>query len=168
MTSSTLQNEIEEAVPKLLEVARELTWNKISENCKFILTEIKNSEGNFQVQRQARKNENDLKIPMTLQEQMPALEHLYNNFYDINLHIYRATKDLTTIDIRYYLKSSLDAEYRQTVMYSEPTLHCKMASPPWLSDKKVKFDINWEHKERLTNWKLFWARRKLKKQKRIG
>ena len=167
MTSSTLQNEIEEAVPKLLEVARELTWNKISDNCKFILTEIKNSEDNFQVQRKLRKKENDVKAPVTLQEQMPALQHLYNNFYDINLHVYKATKKLTTIDIRYYPKSSLDPEYRQKVMHNKPMFHCKIASPPWLSDKKVKFDINWEHKEWLTNWKLFWARLKLKKQKRI-
>jgi len=44
MTSNTLQKEIEEANPKLLDAARELTWNKISENCMFILSEIKDSQ----------------------------------------------------------------------------------------------------------------------------
>lgn len=165
MTSSTLQDEIENAVPKLLELARELTWNKLSNNCKFIVSEIKNSEGNFQVQRVKRKKENDLKIPLTLLEQMPTLQKLYKNFYDINLHVYRATKNLTIIEISYYPKSSLDAEYRQTVIDNESMLHCKVAIPAWASDPKVKFDINWEHKEWLTHWKLYWERRKLNKRK---
>jgi hypothetical protein len=161
-----LQNKIEEAVSELLELARKLTWNKISDNCKFIVSEIKNSEDNFHVQRRVRKKENDLKIPVTLQEQMPVLQQLYENFYDINLYVYRATKNLTIIDIRYYPKSSLDPEYRQTVMHNKSMFHCKLATPPWLSDKKVKFDINWEHKEWLINWTLFCARQKLKNKKR--
>jgi hypothetical protein len=41
MISNGLQKEIEEAVPRLLGMARALSWNKISDNCKFILTEIK-------------------------------------------------------------------------------------------------------------------------------
>ena len=167
MTSNTLQKEIEEAFPKLLDVARELTWNKISDNCKFILTEIKDSRENFHVQRQLRKKENDKQVPMTLTELMPTLQNLYDNLYDINLHIYRANRHLTIIDIRYYPKSSLDQEYRQTVLNNSPMLHCRIAQPPWLTDKKEKFDINWKHKQWLINWKVFWARRKLKRQKRL-
>jgi len=90
-----------------------------------------------------KKKENDLKIPLTLQQQMPTLQEPYENFYDINLHIYRATKNLTIIDIRYYPKSSLDKEYRQKVIPNEPMFHYKTATPPWLSGKKIKFDINW-------------------------
>ncbi|MGG9963556.1 hypothetical protein [Ferruginibacter sp. SUN106] len=166
MISSTLQNEIEEAIPGLLELAREVTWNKISGHCKFIVSEIKNSEGNFHEQRRKRKKENDLKIPLTLQELMPALQQLYENFYDINLYIYRVTKNLTIIDIRYYPKSSLELEYRQQVANNKPMLHCKVTIPAWVSDKKNKFDINWEHKEWLIHWKLYWERQKLKRQKR--
>lgn len=163
MTSPTLQKEVEVAVPKLLELARELTCNKISDNCKFILTEIKNNEN--KIQRQLNKKENDLKIPLTLQEQMPALQHLYQDFYDINLQIYRTKKDLTIIDIRYYPKSSLEADYRAMVIDNELMLHCKVIMPPWVNDKRAKFDINWEHKEWLISWKLFLARLKLKSQK---
>src|SRR2546425_9561958 len=156
MTPNTFQKEIEEAVPKLLEMARELTWNKISDNCKFVLTEIKDSQENFHVQRQLLTKENDKKIPSSLKELMPTLESLYDNLYDINLHISRATKNLTVIDIRYYPKSSLDQEYRQKVLSNPPMLHCQIAMPPWRSDKKKKFDINWEHREWLINLKLFW------------
>lgn len=161
MTSNTLQKEIEEAFPKLLDVAREMTWNKISDNCKFILTEIKDSRENFHVQRQLRKKESDKQVPMTLTELMPTLQNLYDILYDINLHIYRANKYLTVIDIRYYPKSALDEEYSQKVLHNPPMLHCKVAQPPWLTDKKEKFDINWEHKQWLITWKLFWAKRKL-------
>jgi hypothetical protein len=145
MTPNTLQKEIEEVVPKLLDLARELTWNDISDNCKFILTEIKNGQENFHVQRQLLKEENDKKIPLAFQEIIPTLEKLYDNLYDINLYIYEATKNATIIDIRYYLKSSLDKDYIQKVINNHPMLHCKVSIPPWLSDKKEKFDINWEH-----------------------
>src|SRR5690349_7251276 len=105
MTKDTLHKEIEEAIPKLLDLGRELSWNKISENCKFILTEIKDSQENFHVHRILRKKENDKKVPVTFSEIMPALQSLYDNLYDINLHIYRADKRLTIVDIRYYPKS---------------------------------------------------------------
>ena len=167
MTSKTLQKEIEEAVPKLLEMARELTWKDISDNCKFILTEIKDSQENFHVQRLLRKKENDKKVPVSFSELMPTLQNLYDNLYDINLHVYRANRHLTVVDIRYYPKSSLDQDYRQKVLHNSPMLHCKVAQPPWLTDKREKFDINWEHKQWLINWKLFWAKRKLKHQKRL-
>ena len=35
MTESPLENQIQEAIPKLFEIARNLTGNKISENCKI-------------------------------------------------------------------------------------------------------------------------------------
>lgn len=104
---------------------------------------------------------------MTLEELMPGLQQLYDNFYEINLHIYRATKNMTIIDFRYFPKSGLDEDYRLRVLHNLPMLHCKVAQPPWLSDKKEKFDINWEHKQWLINWKLFWSRRKLKGPKRL-
>lgn len=161
MTKQTLHKEIQEAVLQLLYIARELSWNKISNNCKFILTEIKDSQANFHVQRVLRKRENDRKVPKTLEELLPDLQQLYDDLYEINLHIYIATKNMTIIDFRYFPKSALDQDYRQRVLPNPPMLHCKIEQPPWLSDKKEKFDINWEHKQWLINWKLFWSRRKL-------
>jgi hypothetical protein len=148
MTADTLKNELEEIIPRLFEIAKELTWNTLSNNCKFILSEIKNNEGNFHDQQLKRIIENDRKNPGTLQELMPTLQKLYDNFYDINLHIYKSTKTLTIIDICYYLKSSLDEDYRPKVINNSPMLHCKVSLPPGHSDKEGKFDINWEHKKR--------------------
>jgi hypothetical protein len=168
MTKDTLQKEIEEAIPKLLDMARDLSWSKISDKYKFILSEIKDSEENFHVQRVLTKKENDKKAPGTFSEIMLAFQNLYDNLYDINLHIYRADRRLTVVDIRYYPKSSLDPDYRQKVVHDPPMLHCKIAQPPWLTDKKGKFDINWEHKQWLINWKLYWMRQKLKRQKGLA
>lgn len=167
MTQSTLEKEILSAVPNLLEMARALTWNSISENYKLILTEIKNKEENFQVQSQIRKKENNKKVPVTLSELIPTLQSLYHNLYDINLHIYRAAKNLTVIEICYYPKSSLDSDYRVKVLQNPPMLHCKVARPSWLSDKKEKFDINWEHYEGLNRVRQFCMKIKLKTQMRL-
>ncbi len=162
MTLVTLQDEIQEAIPKLFSLARGLTWNKIPDNYKFILTEIKNTDKNFNVQRRLIKKENDRKLPLTIQELLRTLRRLYSNIYDINLHIYKATKTLTIIDVRYYPKSSLDTDYRQKVFNDPPMLHLKVTIPPWMTEKKEKFNINWEHNQWIIKWKLFLSRRKLK------
>jgi hypothetical protein len=167
MTLTTFENEIKDAIPRLFEIARSQTWNNISEEYKFILTEIKDSRNNFHEQRKINKYINDKKIPVSLTELMPTLLELYHNFYDINLHIYRATKSMTIIDFRYYPKSSLDHDYRGKVLNNPPTLHCKVAVPPWLSGKQKKFDINWEHYEGLNRLRLFWLILKLKTRIRL-
>ena len=161
MTLTTLENEIQEAIPILFDTARNLTRNSISENYKFILTEINNSSENFQEQRKMNKKINDKKVALSLTELVPTLQRLYNNFYDINLHIYRATKIMTVIDFRYYPKSSLDKDYLKKIMSNPPMLHCKVSMPPWLSDKEKKFDINWEHYEGLNRLRLLWFKLKL-------
>jgi hypothetical protein len=165
MTAATLEEEIQRAIPKLLEMARDLTWNSISDNCMFIMTEIKNGENDFYEQRKLNKKMNGKKVPITLAKLMPTLQRLYDVIYDINLHIYKVTKTMTIIDLRYYPKSSLDRDFREKVLHKPPMLHCKIAMPPWLSDKKEKFDINWEHYEGLNKFKLIRLKLKLKFQK---
>lgn len=155
MTPATLEDEIKEAIPGLFAMAKSLTRNNLSENYKVILTEIKDTDENLYEKTKKRKKENDKKLPVTLSALMPTLLVLYNNLYDINLHIYKATKKCTIIDIRYYPKSSLTPEYRQTVLQKPPMLHCKVLHPMWLSDKKEKFDINWEHYEGLNQLRLW-------------
>ena len=167
MTLETLENEIKDAIARLFDMARSLTRNKISENYKFILTEIKDSSENFHEQRKINKVVNDKKVPISLAELIPTLRNLYNNFYDINLHIYKATRDVTIIDFRYYPKSSLDQDFRVKVLNNPPMLHCKVTYPPWLSDKKEKFDINWEHYEGLNRLRLLWLKLKLRTRIRL-
>src|SRR5579871_4069993 len=157
MVLTKFGNEIQESIPKLIELARSLTWNKISENYKFILSEIRNSDKDFHEQQKIDKKKNDKKIPITFAELTPTLQRLYASLYDIHLQIYRSTKSMTIIDFRYYLKSSLEETYRQKILSNPPMLHCKVPMPPWLSDGKEKFDINWVHRQWLKSWKLFWV-----------
>ncbi|SEW36999.1 hypothetical protein [Chitinophaga arvensicola] len=165
MNLTTLETDIGKATLKLLEMARDSTWNNISDNCKFILTEVKNSQDSFHEQRKLNKKVNDKKVPVTLTELMPTLENLYDDFYDINLHIYKATKTVTVIDFRYYTKSFHDKEYQDKISHDPPMLHSKIAIAPWVSDKKEKFDINWQHYKGLNRLRLIWMKLKPKSWK---
>lgn len=89
---------------------------------------------------------------------MPELLALYWNFYDINLEIDKALKNTTIIDFRYYPKSSINKNYLPKVLHINPTLHCKVAIPWWLGEKKEKFDINWQHNQWTIKWKMFWLK----------
>lgn len=143
ITRDTLQQHIEQAVSTLLNMARECTWNTITDHCLFIVSEIKNSTVNFFEERRLDKNEKEKIVPLSLQQVMPFLLELYSNLHDINLYIYQATQIVTVIDIQYYLKSSPDSDYAKKIAGNPPMLHCKIAIPPWLQDKNEKFDINW-------------------------
>lgn len=57
MDANNLEKLIQSMVVKLVEMASDLIWNTISDNCQFILTEIKNSEENFYIQRRFRNKE---------------------------------------------------------------------------------------------------------------
>jgi len=155
MSSDTLHDSLNSAVPTLLSMATELTWNKISGNLKFILTEIKDNELNFHEQRLVTKKENDKKTPENLDKISSTLKEIYDNLHDINLQIYRSKKNLTIIDVRYYSRISLDENYRGKIKGNQPMLHCKVPMPPWLSNKKEKFDVNWQHYEGWNKMKLF-------------
>jgi hypothetical protein len=155
MTSINIQEEIDKSVPILIEMVRKMSWNEISNNYEFILTEIGNSEDNFFEQRKLRKIENDQKTPKPLRALIPILEEIYDDLYDINLHVYLAAKNLTVIDIRYYLKSSMNEENRLIVKNNSPMFHCKVSVPPWHNEKKKKFDINWEHNSGWNRWNFY-------------
>ncbi|WP_462250339.1 hypothetical protein [Ferruginibacter sp.] len=166
MIPTSFQTELETAVPQLLDLARGLTCNNISNNCKFIFSEIKNSDKkNFEIQRLVLK-ENEKKTPVLLEELMPTLQKNYNNFYDINLQIHKSSKKITIIDVRCFFKNSLDNNYKQTIINNPPMLHFKVPIPNWLTNKQERFDINWEHHKFINYWKIFWARQKLRMKRR--
>jgi len=141
-----LQRQIEEAVPLLVATATKMTWNVFPGEYKFILTQIINTEENFNEQRRSRIMANDRKPTLLLAEIMPQLEKLYHDIYDINLYIYKATVTETIFEIQYYLKSSLDQDFRAIVLNQSPMFHFKISVPHDQSGKE-KFDINWEHRE---------------------
>ncbi|MDY8135409.1 hypothetical protein [Aquimarina sp. 2201CG5-10] len=139
-----LEQNLKEATSSLLEMARNSCWNKISGNTNYLISEIKNNQLNVFDKRIERKKENEKKITKSLEQISTELKTIYENLYDINLYIYKSEKENTVIEIQYYLKSSLEYDFYQTVKNNEPMLHCKIPIPPGFDNKKNKFDINWE------------------------
>ena len=168
ITPETLEKNVESAVGTLLNMARDLTWNKISPNCKFILSETREMAGNFHDQRIIIQKENNRKKPVSFSEVMPIVLQRYPILYEIDLYVYKAKKRETIIDIRYVNKQSFDEDYIKKVKSDPPMLHCKVAMPPWLpmEGPKPKFDINWEHKHLYLRWRIYLERRKFNKYKR--
>lgn len=144
-------------------MARASSFNSISDNCMFIISEIKHSDRNFFEQDRTRKTDNDKKTAKSLTDTIIELETLYQNLYDVNLYIYKAGKYSTIIEIQYYLCSSLDIEYQKISATQETMLHCKVAIPAYTSDDKKKFDINWQLGTINHRWKMFWWQWKVKK-----
>ncbi len=162
MTKETLKEEIQQAVPKLLEIARDSCWNKLSENLVYIVSEIPNTTTDFKNEAKIRKKLNDRMIPMSFDQAINQLLSLYDNLYDINLYIYKANKNNTIIDIRYYPKSSLVQEPQQAAINRPPMLHCKVANPPY--KKNEKFDVNWEHGGLIHALNKYWGRKRARKE----
>lgn len=159
ISSIKLEIEIRGTLQILLKMAKDSTWNKFSDNLKFITKkEIKDDSEDFNKQRLDRKIENDKKTPINLNEIMLFLHSIYEDLYEINLYIYKASAKMMIIEIQYYLKSSLPEKYRLETINVPSMLHCKVAIPPWLSDKNKKFDINWEHKPYLIRLGFLWMK----------
>lgn len=163
MKKENLYKEISDAVQSLLKMARESSFNNISDNCKFIISEIKHSDKNFFEQNKIRKIDNDKKTPKPLIDTIVELETMYANLYDINLYVYKADSHSTIIEIQYFPRSSHDLEYQKISATQETMLHCKVAVPVYASDNKEKFDINWQLGTLNHKWKMFWWQRKTKK-----
>lgn len=163
MKKENLHKEISGAVRSLVNMARESTFNKISDNCMYILSEIKNSEKNFFEQNKIRKIENNKKTPKHFADIIKDLENLYADLYDVNLYIYKTNKNSTIIEIQYFTRSSLNIQYQKISDPKETMLHCKIPLPPYVSTNKEKFDINWQLGTLNHKWKMFWWQQKANK-----
>ncbi|HMS67974.1 MAG TPA: hypothetical protein PKD18_07540 [Saprospiraceae bacterium] len=163
MKKENINMDIADTVKSLLKMARDSSFNRISDNCSYIISEIKHSDKNFFEQTKIRKLYNDKKTPKSFADIIADLEKLYPDLYDVNLYVYKADKDSTIIEIQYFPRSSHDTEYQKISAGQETMLHCKVALPSYASEKKDKFDINWEHGTLNHKWKMFWWRRKTKK-----
>ena len=168
VTKENLNRQIKEATNTLLEMAKEHSWNKISSNVRYVIkkvkTEITEGENLFQTNR-IRKRLLSLKERLNLESAIKQLKSEFENIYLIELYIFKASKKETIVEIEILEKSELDAEYRKTVLNDSPMLHCKVAIPPYIGlEKKDKFDINWQLETIEYKWKIFWWRRKMKKE----
>jgi hypothetical protein len=164
ITKATLHDHLAQATVYLLETARESSWNTITDKCLYITSEIENSTRDFCDLRKLSKQKNDQKVPRPLANVMPELLSLYANLHDINLYVYRAERNITIIEIACYLKTSLDAEYRKTIINDPPMLHCKVPIPNYsaLKERNKKFDINWQLNPLNHRLRVVWMRIKYK------
>lgn len=155
LTRIHFTNPLKEASFSLLDMVRNSCWNNVSNNVLYILSEIKNDELNPKQQLKIREKLNNQKNPISLEEVSTQLQQMYDNLYDINLEIYYSKRNLTIIEIRYYLKSSLDTNFLKTVINTPPMLHCKVGIPPYAMFKTKKYDVNWHLGGIKHQWKLF-------------
>lgn len=154
---NNIEKNIQNLTTQLLELVKLNCWNSISDNLMFILSDISEVEGeNFFIQRVNKNKLNKNKIPKDFKQAIADLEKIYDSIYDINLYIYKAEKNQTIIDIRYFLKSKLDSDFLKTLANTPPMLHCKIERPPYLKNDKDKFDVNWELEGIRYNWNIFW------------
>ncbi|MCR1026115.1 hypothetical protein NQT66_14935 [Cellulophaga baltica] len=144
LKNNNLEHKISESTSNLIDMANDICWNQISRNCEYIMSEInENIESDYSKIAKKRKNINEKKVPKSLNGIIAELSSIYDNLYDINLHIHKAQSERTIIEIRYFLKTSHTEEFYPKIKENEPMLHCKVAIPPYRIKNK-KFDVNWE------------------------
>lgn len=144
ITKENLYNQIKEATKELLEMAKERSWNKISNDVSYVIKKGKSER-------------------MNLDSAIKQLKSEFENIYLIELYVFKAEKKETIVEIKILEKSELDFEYRKTAINESPTLHCKVAIPPYIGlEEKGKFDINWQWETFEYKWKMFLWRRKIK------
>ncbi len=163
MKKENTHKELSDAVQSLLQLARKLSYTKISDNCSFIISEIKQSDKSTFEQTKNRKSINDKKVPKSFIEIVREVEALYPNLYDVNLYIYKANKNNTIIEIQYFPRTSLDLDYQKATSNQETILHYKVSLPNYAANTNQKFDINWEHGTPNHLWKQFWWRQRTKR-----
>lgn len=165
MTKEKLDNDVKIMTERLLEIARSRTWNTISDECVYIISEIKDyKEEKITELNELRIRENEKKKPKALHKIAAELNNFYENLYVVNLYVYKSTPKLTIVEIQYYPKSSLNKDFFETVKDNSPMLHSKISIPPYTSDADSKFDINWELGGLRHKWKLFWWRQKSRRE----
>ncbi|CAM3860197.1 MULTISPECIES: hypothetical protein [Flavobacterium] len=151
MNKKSLENKISDSTSKLIDMATDICWNEISRDCLYIMSEIDETIGeNYFERNKIRKKVNQSLIPKSLQEITQDLILLYKNLYDINLYIYKASKNRTIIEIKYFLKTSHTKDFYELIKDNEPMLHCKVSLPNYsretgkVTEKRKKFDVNWQ------------------------
>nr|WP_321411257.1 hypothetical protein [uncultured Carboxylicivirga sp.] len=155
---------IKELSDKLIELVRNSCWNDFSNSYAYIISEIVNDDKNFFEKRIERKKQNSKKSLLNIEQAREEIDKIYENLYDVNFYVYKATKNKTIIEIQYYPKSSLDKDYFKKVKENEPMLHCKVSIPIYLQNDKEKFDVNWELGGIRYKWNMLLYKNRVKKE----
>ena len=154
-----IKKQIEKATSDLLKMAKDICWNEISNNCFYILTEI-NPENDLKFSnRKLYKKINDKKELKKIDEIIEDLKIFYFDIYDINLFVYKSTKNKTIIDLRYFLKVN-SGHNIDKIKETEPMIHSRITLPFYRKNEKEKFDVNWELGGVKQEWKMFLGKLK--------
>ncbi|MDR6922314.1 hypothetical protein [Chryseobacterium sp. 2987] len=144
MTFESIKEDINNSLGSLLTHAKDCSWNTISPNIGFIVSDFNEFKGANSFERSMSRNKvNNSKKLLSLESAVEMLKKEYDDLYDINLYIFRAFRNETIIEIQYYRKSNFEPDYFETVKDSQPMLHAKIALPSYASEGG-KFDVNWE------------------------
>lgn len=152
MNKENLKETIETCIVNLQRLTKINCWNKISSNFVFIVSDFNEFERpNFFEQRKVRNKVNKSKTILSLDSVIEILDKEYQDLYDVNFYIFKATKKETVIEIQYYRKSNLDADYFEIAKNEKPMFHAKISKPYYVKNNN-KFDVNWE----LGGVRYFW------------
>ncbi len=167
MTKENLETKIADATSRLITMASDICWNTIPKNYFYLLSEIDETIGkNYFERNKIRKKINNSISPKSLQEIAQDLALLYDTLYDINFYIYKASKDKTIIEIKYFLKTSHTKDFYKTIKDNNPMWHFKVAIPPYLNaigkttKEEKKFNVNWQLGGLKYKWNIFLYRLK--------
>ncbi len=135
----TLRQDIEQLTKKVLHLTRENCWNVLPDEVVYIISEIEIDAGNWKKRFENRRSKDALE-PMNFDLMISELEKMYPSLHDINLHVHRAEKYRTIIDVQYFLKEKVGYE---TKPETPSMLHVKVSLPPFRGDDPKKFDLHW-------------------------
>ena len=144
ITETDLESNLKQSEAKLFEIAKELCFNNLSSNVKYIVTEIKMEIPLYPLNSPKQK----VIDTITFEEGVNKIKEIFQEIYDINLYVHQADKSETIIDIRFFKRNN------KTSKTKGPMLHCKIDLPPYHQDNK-KFDINWQFHNLKHKWNMF-------------
>ncbi|MBL1222429.1 hypothetical protein JET18_16370 [Chryseobacterium sp. L7] len=143
MTRENLHNDIQDFAVRLIKMTEDRCWNKISHHLTFIISDFNEFGENIYERGKVRNKINRSKKPQSLEAVIETLKNEYDDLYDVNLYIFKALKNETIIEIQYYRKSNMEADYFEVIKDYPTMLHAKINHPKYRLEGH-KFDINWE------------------------
>ena len=160
-TSDNIKSQLEGASQSLIKLARESSYNRISNNLKYIIRIVDQefeSVGSFFDQYKLRKKINETKPILSLDDTANDLKKYFDVIYEINLSVFKSSNTTTIIEIEIREKDET-VELRE----GAPFLHCNVGIPPYAKNKE-KFDINWQLGTWDHKWKMFWWQRRTRRE----
>ncbi|MBN2613357.1 MAG: hypothetical protein JXB00_17520 [Bacteroidales bacterium] len=159
MNIEAIDIKIKSVTENLIQMTRYLCWNKISDNCFYILTNKEDIKlDNAEEIRKYRQKANRKKHPLTLNQVISKLKVDSPNLYDCDLYLYRSMKDKTIVEIQFLSGFALEK------VNKEPMITCKIILPTYAENSKEKFNANWQFGGFQHCWKIFIWKLKIKRQ----